>query len=43
MGHAAPPAAYAPKISDTLSAFAEVQGMSDLEAAAFARHGMPIL
>ncbi|SFK33551.1 hypothetical protein SAMN04487936_111104 [Halobacillus dabanensis] len=43
MGHAAPPAPYAPKVSDKLSAFAEVQGMSDLEAAAFARHGMPIL
>ncbi|MFG6120495.1 alkaline phosphatase PhoX [Thalassobacillus sp. B23F22_16] len=43
MGHAAPPAQYAPKISDKLSAAAEVDGMSNLEAAAFQRHGMPIL
>ncbi len=42
MGHAAPPSQYAPKVSDKLSAFAEVQGMTDLEAAAFSRHGMPI-
>lgn len=43
MGHAAPPEHYAPKISDNLMAFAEVQGMSTLEAAAFHRHGVPIL
>ncbi|GGC82297.1 hypothetical protein GCM10007216_11070 [Thalassobacillus devorans] len=43
MGHAAPPAQYAPKISDKLSAAAEVEGMSNLEAAAFQRHGTPIL
>lgn len=43
MGHSAPPIHYAPKVSDKLSAFAEIQGMSDLEAAAFHRHGMPIV
>ncbi|MGG3574005.1 alkaline phosphatase PhoX [Bacillus gobiensis] len=43
MGHAAPPAAYAPQVSDKLSAFAENQGITTLEAAAFQRHGMPIL
>lgn len=43
MGHTAPPENYAPNVSDKLSAFAEVQGMSNLEAAAFQRHGMPIL
>lgn len=43
MGHALPPQKYAPKIKDSLSAFAEVQGMSDLEAAAFERNGIPIL
>ncbi|GGB52755.1 hypothetical protein GCM10011409_32930 [Lentibacillus populi] len=43
MGHAAPPESYAPKVSDKLTAFAEAQGMSRLEAAAFHRHGMPIL
>ncbi|WP_101845450.1 alkaline phosphatase PhoX [Halobacillus sp. Marseille-P3879] len=43
MGHAAPPKPYAPQVSDKLSAFAEVEGMSDLEAAAFQRHGMPIV
>ncbi|GGF27592.1 hypothetical protein GCM10010954_28350 [Halobacillus andaensis] len=43
MGHAAPPQPYAPQVSDKLSAFAEVQGMSDLEAAAFQRHGMTIV
>ncbi|WP_173917491.1 alkaline phosphatase PhoX [Halobacillus sp. Marseille-Q1614] len=42
MGHAAPPTQYAPQLSDKLSAFAEVNGMSDLEAAAFQRHGIPI-
>ncbi|MCP3028608.1 alkaline phosphatase PhoX [Halobacillus sp. A5] len=43
MGHAAPPKPYAPQVSDKLSVFAEVQGMSDLEAAAFQRHGIPIV
>ncbi|MGM0878006.1 MAG: alkaline phosphatase PhoX [Bacillota bacterium] len=43
MGQAAPPSNYAPIVSDKLVAFAEDQGMSVLEAAAFQRHGMPIL
>lgn len=43
MGHAAPPKQYAPKLTDKVAAFAEVQGISDLEAAAFQRHGMPII
>ncbi len=43
MGHAAPPTAYAPKVDDKLVEFAERKGMSTLEAAAFHRHGMPIL
>ncbi|MFB4165122.1 alkaline phosphatase PhoX [Alteribacillus sp. JSM 102045] len=43
MGHAAPPAAYAPKVDDKLAEFAERKGLSTLEAAAFHRHGMPIL
>jgi uncharacterized protein len=43
MGHAAPPSHYAPVVSDKLVQFAENQGMSVLEAAAFQRNGMPIL
>ncbi|KAB7705659.1 DUF839 domain-containing protein [Bacillus aerolatus] len=43
MSHAAPPKHFAPAISDKLTAFAEQQGMSPLEAAALHRHGMPIL
>jgi secreted PhoX family phosphatase len=43
MGHAAPPSNYAPVVSDKLVQFAENQGMSVLEAAAFQRNGMPIL
>jgi uncharacterized protein len=43
MGHAAPPKQYAPQLSDKLIAFAEIQGISDLEAAALQRHGMPIV
>ncbi len=43
MGHAAPPESYAPKVSDNVTAFAEIQGVSPLEAAAFQRHGMPII
>ncbi|MDQ0300670.1 secreted PhoX family phosphatase [Salibacterium salarium] len=43
MGHAEPPASYAPQVSDKLAAFAERKGMSNLEAAAFSRHGMPLL
>ncbi|MBD1382520.1 alkaline phosphatase PhoX [Metabacillus arenae] len=43
MGHAAPPIHLAPQISDKLKGFAEVQGITELEAAAFHRHGMPIL
>jgi secreted PhoX family phosphatase len=43
MGHAAPPKQYAPQVSDKLALFAERQGMTVLEAAAFQRHGMPIL
>lgn len=42
MGHAAPPAHFAPSIPDKLAAFAESQGMSPLEAAALHRHGMPV-
>ncbi|MGJ9457406.1 hypothetical protein [Oceanobacillus sp. CF4.6] len=43
MGHAAPPKNYEPKISDNLAAFAEIQGMSNLEVAAYQRHGIPII
>ncbi|MGP4108905.1 alkaline phosphatase PhoX [Virgibacillus sp. L01] len=43
MGHAAPPENYGPWISDNLASFAEVQGISTLEAAALNRHGMPIV
>ncbi len=43
MGHAAPPASLAPAVSDKLTAFADEQGMSILEAAALERHGMPII
>lgn len=43
MGHAAPPTDLAPVVSKKLTAFAEEQGMSILEAAALERHGMPIL
>jgi len=40
MGHAVPPKHFAPQISDKLAAFAESQGISPLEAAAFHRHGV---
>ncbi|HZH59130.1 MAG TPA: alkaline phosphatase PhoX [Metabacillus sp.] len=43
MGHAAPPTTFAPAVSDKLVEFAERQGMSILEAAAFQRNGMPIV
>lgn len=43
MNQALPPASLAPVVSDKLTAFAEEQGMSILEAAALERHGMPIL
>ena len=43
MNQAAPPANFAPIASDKLTAFAEEQGMSILEAAALERHGMPII
>ncbi|WP_100405834.1 alkaline phosphatase PhoX [Bacillus solitudinis] len=43
MNHAAPPLPLAPHVSDKLTAFAERQGMSLLEAAALERHGMPVL
>lgn len=43
MAHAAPPPQFAPEISDELSIFADLQGMTNLEAAAFQRHGMPLL
>ncbi|MRG88073.1 alkaline phosphatase PhoX [Salinibacillus xinjiangensis] len=43
MAHANPPQQLAPKMSDKLMAFAEREGMSQLEAAAFHRHGMPII
>ncbi|XEC96018.1 alkaline phosphatase PhoX [Paenibacillus tarimensis] len=43
MSHAAPPANFAPVVSDKLAAFAEKEGMSILEAAALHRHGMPIV
>ncbi|WP_082235268.1 alkaline phosphatase PhoX [Halobacillus massiliensis] len=42
MGYAAPPDAYAPRINEKVSAFAEMNGISSLEAAAYQRHGMPI-
>ncbi|MBM7553513.1 alkaline phosphatase PhoX [Thalassobacillus pellis] len=42
MGHAAPPEQYAPKVSENISIYAELQGISELEVAAFERHGMPI-
>ncbi|HZG86511.1 alkaline phosphatase PhoX [Paenibacillus sp.] len=43
MGHAAPPAPWAPAVSEGLAAFAARHGMSDLEAAALHRLGVPIL
>ena len=43
MNQALPPASLAPIVSDKLTAFAEEQGMSILEAAALERHGMPTL
>ena len=43
MNQALPPASLALVVSDKLTAFAEEQGMSILEAAALERHGMPIL
>ncbi|MCQ6275602.1 DUF839 domain-containing protein [Bacillus sp. V3B] len=43
MSYATPPADLAPAVSDKLAALAEEQGMSILEAAAYERHGMPIL
>ncbi|WP_077624494.1 alkaline phosphatase PhoX [Sediminibacillus massiliensis] len=43
MGHAAPPKQYAPQLSDNAAAFAEMQGMSNLEVAAYQRHGVPIV
>ncbi|MCP3741720.1 alkaline phosphatase PhoX [Rossellomorea sp. BNER] len=42
MGHAAPPANFAPKISAHSQEIAKVNGISDLEAAAFLRHGVPL-
>ncbi|GAE34490.1 hypothetical protein JCM9157_1551 [Halalkalibacter akibai JCM 9157] len=42
MNHAAPPAGFAPKVTDKLTAFAEEQGISILEAAALERHGVTI-
>ncbi|MEW9667994.1 alkaline phosphatase PhoX [Ammoniphilus sp. 3BR4] len=42
MSHAAPPAHFAPVISDKLAAFAEKQGISVLEAAALHRHGVTV-
>ncbi|MFC0471616.1 alkaline phosphatase PhoX [Halalkalibacter kiskunsagensis] len=42
MNHAAPPADFAPIVSDKLTAFAEEQGISILEAAALDRHGIHI-
>ncbi|QYR24346.1 PhoX family protein [Paenibacillus sp. sptzw28] len=43
MSHAAPPKGFAPLVSDKLAAYAEIQGMSLLEAAAMQRHGVPVL
>ncbi|MDR6225242.1 alkaline phosphatase PhoX [Desmospora profundinema] len=43
MSVAAPPQPFAPRISDELAVFAERQGISQLEAAALHRHGVPIL
>ncbi|MDT8861945.1 DUF839 domain-containing protein [Alkalihalobacillus sp. MEB130] len=42
MNHAAPPAGFAPIVSDKLTAFAQEQGISTLEAAALDRHGFTI-
>ncbi|MDQ0221006.1 DUF839 domain-containing protein [Peribacillus cavernae] len=43
MGHTAPPKNFAPHVSDKLAAFAENQGISQLEAAVYQRHGLPII
>jgi uncharacterized protein len=42
MSYATPTKDFAPKVSDKLVEFAESQGMSILEAAAFERHGLKI-
>ncbi|MDR7078929.1 hypothetical protein J2Y03_003986 [Neobacillus niacini] len=42
MSYAVPSKEFAPKVSDELVEFAESQGMSILEAAAFERHGLKI-
>ncbi len=42
MGHAAPPKHFAPRISAEMSQIARESGISDLEAAAFLRHGVPL-
>ncbi|MEB1808175.1 MAG: DUF839 domain-containing protein [Bacillaceae bacterium] len=42
MGHAAPPAHYAPKISNNVADFAEQNGISPLAAAVLERHGVNI-
>ena len=43
MAHAAPPVNMAPQISDKLAEFALRQGITELEAAAFHRLGVPIV
>lgn len=42
MSYATPDAHYAPKVSEEMVKYAESQGMSVLEAAAFERHGVKI-
>lgn len=43
MAYAEPPKSFAPQVSDKLAEFAAYQGMTELEAAALHRLGMPIL
>ena len=42
MSHAAPPAGFAPQLSDKIVAYAEENGMSPLAAAVLDRHGMTL-
>ncbi len=42
MSHAAPPASFAPQISNKVAQYAEENGMSPLAAAALERHGVTI-
>lgn len=43
MGHAPPPAHFAPQVADKVIEAAQRQGISELEAAAFQRHGVPLV